>query len=129
MSRFALVFAMFGLLACSGRETAERVDAQTPPPVSSQGAADAEAAAPAAAPSSVDPQVAGCLDLVRRSEFQAALDACLAALDAHPENAEVKSALARAQAETAAQQAAAETADQVASDIKEAARVPAPSKP
>lgn len=128
MSRFAVALALFALLACGGRETADRVDAEAPP-VSSRGE-EGEAAVPAAAaPSSVDPQVASCLDLVRQAEFQAALDACLAALDAHPENAEVKSALARAQAETAAQQAAAETADQLASDLKEAARVPSQPQP
>jgi hypothetical protein len=120
MTRLAVIFFAFAVLACGGQE-AGTGDTEAPPVSTEGGAAPGETPTPTV---SVDPQVASCLDLVRRAQFQQALPVCLAALDAEPDNQEVSAALDKARSESAkvadAQQAAEGAAAGGASSLDDA---------
>jgi hypothetical protein len=98
MTRLAVIFFAFAVLACGGQE-AGTGDTEAPP-VSTEGGA-----APGA-------------------QFQQALPVCLAALDAEPDNQEVSAALDKARSESAkvadAQQAAEGAAAGGASSLDDA---------
>lgn len=49
----------------------------------------------------VPSEVTSCLSLVKQGEFKQAVDACLAALDADPDNSDVKAALSQAREQVA----------------------------
>jgi hypothetical protein len=132
MNRLAVMFsllALLGLVACSGGDTGEgTTSGDEPAPVSAQKAGAPAAPAPtpeAAKAAPADPQVQSCLDLVAEAKFSEAVPVCTAALRSHPGNAEVKKALAEAQAGVAkladAKGAAAAAAQGAASDAQGAA--------
>ena len=116
MRRLAVTLSMFALLACGGTDTAQTSDSEAMPPAAAVGkAAPApEIPEPTAAPETA-PEVASCLNLIRQQEFQEALSTCMAALEADPDNLEVKAAIGQAQSEVA-KLAAAEATESASSE-------------
>jgi len=114
MLRILFAISFIALLACSSGETNQGTadSAADMPPVSAAGTATddieietieveaIEAGALAA-------EVSSCLDLVKTRAYEKALPVCLEAASIDPENAEVQSALAKAQAEAAVKDSSA----------------------
>ena len=99
MMRLLVTFSLFALLACGG-PSGESTDE---PPVSArpETASPGQTASPGeTGTAQVDPQVASCLDLVKRGRFQEALPVCMAALKIAPDDPDVQAAAQRAQVET-----------------------------
>ena len=102
MIRLAVTLFAISLLAlaCGGGDSSSGDSAPVSAQGSQTGTPSAPGSDPAAAPSAaLDPEAAGCLDLVAKGRFQQAIAPCTAALRAQPANQEVKDALARAQSE------------------------------
>ncbi len=85
--RLILVLTALVAIACGGSDTAQ---------TGGESAADKSVSAAGSGgeppEAAVDPQIASCLDLVTQAKFAAALPVCLAALKAHPGNAELQAA-------------------------------------
>ena len=109
MSKIGVIAALMLLVACGAQETGTSGAQGETSPVSAQGDATAVEVEveEVVIEDTPPPEVQSCLSLVTQGEFQAAVDACLAALGADPDNADVKAALQTAQAETAKTAAAA----------------------
>lgn len=93
-------------LACGSGESTPGGDT---PPVSASGTQAAALPAPphpdsaaAEANNEPDPQALGCLDLVSKGRFQAAIAPCLAAVKANPADRELSAALSKAQGQAKA---------------------------
>lgn len=105
-----LAVAMF-VVACGGGDTTGEGgagSAEAPGGAKGMAKEAGEAAAGAAremAGEMVPPESAECLDLVKKSEFAAAVPVCLRAVNVDPDNADVQEALSTAQAESAKAQA------------------------
>jgi tetratricopeptide (TPR) repeat protein len=123
MLRIVLAIAILALTACGAQETATT---ETP-----GAAADTAAEAEQQAAESL-PQIERCLDLVRQTEYDRAVPACLEALELDPENQQVQTALDQATAELAslekAAAAAQEAAGEAESQLEDTARA-APGMP
>jgi len=101
MRRIAIVISVLALVACSGSDSGQTTEAGGGQDVSTAGGMSPAAPETGAAGVAVDPNVTGCLDLVRQSRFQEALPVCLAALDVDPDNQQVRDAVAKARSESA----------------------------
>lgn len=116
MTRFALVLAMAGCMACNGADSGPGDGGTGSAEATIPGSREPSAAArPMEGAVAVDPSVGTCLDLVRAREFRKALPLCTRAAAMEPENEAVQQALEQAKAETmkaepieAAEDAAAE---------------------
>ena len=126
MRRLAVTLSILALLACGGTETAQTSGSEAIPPVSAVGeAAPAPGIPEPTATAEVAPEVASCLNLIQEKRFQEALPACLAALEADPDNLEVQAAAEQAQSEAgklAAAEAAESASGEAAAQAEEAAK-------
>jgi hypothetical protein len=124
MSKLVFAISLMALLACGSGESNSGATGSTSetPPVSAKMPSASEAKAPAApqAPAAAAQQpdaaanasvISSCLDLVKSGEYQQAVPVCLEAAKIDAQNAEVKAALAKAQAETAAKAASGAATD------------------
>jgi len=126
MRRLAVTLSILALLACGGTETAQTSGSEAIPPVSAAGeAAPAPDIPEPTAAVEVAPEVASCLNLIQQQRFQEALPACLAALEADPDNLELQAAAEQAQSEAgklAAAEAAESAPSEAAAQLDEAAK-------
>jgi len=124
MSKLVFAISLMTLMACGSGESNTEATGSTPktPPVSAKMPAASEAK-PAAAPQAPAVEakqpdaaanasvISSCIDLVKSAQYEQALPVCLEAAKIDAQNAEVKAALAKAQAETAAKAASGAATD------------------
>jgi len=122
MSKLVFAISLMTLLACGSGESTSEATGSAPktPPVSAKMPAASEAKAPAApqapAVEAKQPDAAAnadvipsCINLVASGQYEQAVPVCIEAAKIDAQNAEVKAALAKAQAETAAKAASGAT--------------------
>ena len=113
MSKIWFAISLVGLLACGTGESDSGATGSTSdtPPVSATASTgdDMEAAKAEAA------EISSCIRLVKSGDYEAALPVCLKAASIDANNADVKAALAKAEAETA-KKAATGAATEAAAD-------------
>ena len=119
MHRISFVILAAALIACgSGEGTQSSTGAGEMPPVSATAPADEPGST--AGSEAVVSAVIGCIDLVGAGRFCEAVPVCIEELRITPDDAEIQSALARAQAAQAGGEgAAAEAAWQAAAAVGE----------
>jgi len=115
MSKIWFAISLVGLLACGTGESDSGATGSLSdtPPVSATAGGDAEAAAALEGEQAEAEaaEVSSCIRLVASGDYEDALPVCLEARSIDADNAEVKAALAKAEAETAKEAATGAAAD------------------
>lgn len=118
MSKIWFAISLVGLLACGTGESNSGATGSTSdtPPVSATAGDDVKAAAaPAGEQAAAEAaEISSCIRLVASGDYEKALPVCLEAASIDADNAEVKAALAKAEAETAKEAATGAAADAAA---------------
>jgi len=118
MSKIWFAISLVGLMACGSGESDSGATGSLAdtPPVSATAGGDMKAASALEGEQAEAEaaEISSCIRLVASGDYEAALPICLKAASIDADNAEVKAALAKAQAETAKEAASGAAADAAA---------------
>jgi len=118
MSKIWFAISLVGLLACGSGESDSGATGSLSdtPPVSATTGGDVKGAEAleGAQPEAEAAEISSCIRLVASGDYEKALPVCLEAASIDADNAEVKAALAKAEAETAKEAASDAAADAAA---------------